>query len=214
MKVICYAYRSWALKIFESIKESEKILVCSKDYEIVKKTSPDLVFFIGWSYMVPEEIVNNYTCVCIHPSPLPKYRGGSPIQNQIINGEKESAVSLFIMDTGIDTGDIVYQSEFSLNGKLDDIFENISTVGAKGVNFVIENFNDLSKIRRKQDWCVATVFKRRKQSDSEIKISDFENFEPEHFYNKIRALNDPYPNAYIKCKNGKKLFLIDANYEE
>ena len=48
----------------------------------------------------------------LHPSPLPKYRGGSPIQNQIINGESKSAVTLFKINNKIDQGDIIYQKEF------------------------------------------------------------------------------------------------------
>ena len=65
----------------------------------------------------------------LHPSPLPKYRGGSPIQNQIINGEKNSAVTLFKMTRNLDDGDIYKQIPFSLKGSLDDIFNRIIKLG-------------------------------------------------------------------------------------
>jgi len=51
---------------------------------------------------VPIELIDEYDCYCIHPSDLPKYRGGSPIQNQIIDGVKDSAVTLFKMDYDLD----------------------------------------------------------------------------------------------------------------
>ena len=57
-----------------------------------------------------------------HPSPLPKFRGGSPIQNQIINGKSDSAVSIFKISEKLDEGDIIYQKYLSLEGELSKIF--------------------------------------------------------------------------------------------
>ena len=213
MKLVYYGYRDWAFEVFRGVKAKEKYLVTTQDYDIVDSIKPDLVFFVGWSYKIPENIVNDYTCVCLHPSPLPKYRGGSPIQNQILRNEKDSSVSLFIMDEGLDTGDVLYQSEFSLSGSLDDIFDRIVTIGIRGINYITNNANNLNNIKTKQDDSVATFFRRKKQSDSEIKISDFEKYEPEYFYNKIRCLNNPYPNAFIRCKNGEKLFILSTRIE-
>jgi len=213
MKVLYYGYRDWAFKIFKGIELKNKYLSTTQDYDIIEKIEPDLVFFVGWSYKIPEHIVSNYTCVCLHPSPLPKYRGGSPIQNQILCDEKESAVSLFVMDEGLDTGDVLYQSNFSLDGTLSDILDRVSILGVRGINHIINSSGDLNNIRLKQDNSAATFFKRRKQSDSEIKLSDFEEHDPEYFYNKVRCLNNPYPNAFIRCKDGRKLFILSTRVE-
>ena len=213
MKILYYGYRDWAYDIFKNIEINDKYLITTQDYDIIKNINPDMIFFVGWSYRIPEHVVDDYTCVCLHPSPLPRYRGGSPIQNQILRNEKESSVSLFIMDEGLDTGDVLYQSSFSLDGTLSEIFDRISILGIEGINYIINNFNDLNNIRLKQNSSDATFFRRRKQGDSEIKSSDFEKYKPEYFYNKIRCLNDPYPNAFIKCKNGQKLFILSAKIE-
>ena len=114
--LIC-GYRDWALNLFNNVNNSviEKcIYIDDKDLleEMIDIYNPTYIFFIGWSWIVEDDIVNNYPCICLHPSPLPKYRGGSPIQHQIINGEVESAVTLFKMDKGIDTGDILFQKKF------------------------------------------------------------------------------------------------------
>lgn len=214
MRIIFYGYRDWSFKIFNDIKSEEKYLITHSDYDIIDKINPDIVFFVGWSHIIPKKIVEGYTCVCLHPSPLPKYRGGSPIQHQIINGESISAVSLFIMDDGLDTGDILYQSEFDITGNLSDVFNRIIQLGIKGINYIIDNIDNIDKIRVKQNNDESSSFKRRVPGDSEIYLDDFLNNDPLYLYNKIRSLNDPYPNAFVKCKNGKKLFITESRYEE
>lgn len=214
MKILFYGYRDWSFKIFNQINFDKKYLITHDDYEIINQVKPNLIFFIGWSNIIPDNIVNNNICICLHPSPLPKYRGGTPIQHQIINNEKESAVSLFIMDDGLDTGDILYQSNFSLEGKLDDIFDRIIKGGVDGINFIINNYDKIDYIRKPQNNELSTTYKRRKESDSEITFDEILNNGPVYLYNKIRSLNDPYPNAYIKCKDGKKIYILDSKYEK
>ena len=129
-KVMICGYRDWSYQLYSKL---EYIYDCDMTYiddnhfleTAIKEIQPDIIFFIGWSWIVEQDIIDNYPCICLRPSPLPKYRGGSPIQHQIINGEKESAVTLFEMDGGIDTGDILYQESFSLDGDLKDVFNRI-----------------------------------------------------------------------------------------
>lgn len=212
MKIAYYGFRDWAIDIFKLTQDCEKYLISHEDYECLHGIKPDLVFFIGWSNIIPSEIIHEYTCICLHPSPLPKYRGGSPIQHQIINGETESAVSLFIMDEGVDTGDILEQRFFSLEGSLDQIFGRIVKEGAIAINGIIHNYKSNNTKASKQDQEKSTFYKRRKPHESEITLEEILSKEPEYLYNKIRALADPYPNAYVKCKNGKKLFILESKY--
>jgi len=216
MRIVFYGYRDWAFDIFKNIDLKDKLLITNQNYDIIKKIKPEIVFFVGWSYIVPKDIIENYYCICLHPSPLPKYRGGSPIQNQLINGETWSAITLFKMDEGIDTGDIINQYGFSLKGNLKQIFKRIIHNSTNSINIVIENF-DIFKNEinlKKQDENRATFFKRRKPSDSEITIEEIQNSTPKRLYNKIRGLSDPYPNAYIKCKNGEKLYILKTKHEK
>jgi methionyl-tRNA formyltransferase len=214
MKIVYYGYRDWSINIFSKINMSVKYLVTTNDYSILDYINPDLIFFIGWSSIVPNDIIENYTCICLHPSDLPKYRGGSPIQNQIIDGIEDSKVSFFIMDEGVDTGDILYQPYLSLRGKLSNIFSDIEKIGTEYINRIIDDYKNNILNSYKQDESKSSFCKRRKESDSEIKIDDILNNDPVYLYNKIRSLNDPYPNAFIRCKNGKKLFLIESKYEK
>ena len=142
----------------------------------------------------------------LHPSPLPKYRGGSPIQNQIINGEKKSAVSIFIMNQDLDAGPICRQEEISLCGNLDNIFDRIVIAGTKLTLDMLEN--GLNPYE--QDHNLATYHERRRPWQSEITIDELESQSAEYLYNKIRMLQDPYPNAYIVGKDGQKLYIKEA----
>ena len=146
----------------------------------------------------------------MHPSPLPKYRGGSPIQHQIINGERISAVTFFKMTDKLDAGKIIFRLPMSLEGELKDIFFRLKDLVVTSIFIILNNKLQVQL----QDETEATYFKRRKPSESEINYDDIKNKTAEQLYNKIRSLQDPYPNAYIVCKDGKKLYLKTANYEK
>ena len=127
--ILLCAYREWALDIARHLektfadKAEFRIITSDEEFnKVIPSLSPSLIFFIGWSWILPKDIVNSNACYCLHPSPLPKYRGGSPLQHQIIKGEPESAVTLFRMDEQVDKGPIAWQKSFSLNGDLKDLF--------------------------------------------------------------------------------------------
>jgi methionyl-tRNA formyltransferase len=214
MKIACITYRDWAIDIYERIYEvyesKHTFLIWRTKAEFcdvkLKEFKPDLILWYGWSWIVEETFVNNYKSIMLHPSPLPKYRGGSPIQNQIINGEKIGAVSLFKMNVGIDTGDIYQQLPMSLSGTISDIFKRISDLGFAGTVNILEGNYTLVP----QDNSKSTFFKRRTPKDSEITIEEIKNKSSEYIYNKIRMLDDPYPNAFIKTSDGKKLVIKQA----
>ena len=211
MKVWICAYREWALEIYNQVKEEINcdLITTKEQFNKIQFAKNDIIFFLGWSWIIPNNIIQKYKCICLHPSPLPKYRGGSPIQHQIINGESLSAVTFFKMTDKLDEGPILYQEYFSLKGNLKDIFSRIIPLGTSGILRIL-TFNIKEDL---QDESQATFYKRRKPEDSEISIEDFKKYTAKELHNKIRALQDPYPNAYIKCKD-KKLFIQISNYEK
>lgn len=219
MKILCCTYREWAKAICRKLEDSFKENYCflyinSKEQyssKLINELNPDLILWYGWSWIVPKNILDNYYSVMLHPSPLPKYRGGSPIQNQIINGEKNSAVTLFKMNDKMDAGPIIKQKDFSLSGNLDDIFNRIINTGFELSLDLLKNFPNIQTIDQKGN---PTYFTRRSPNESIITIEDIKNNSANHLHNKIRALQDPYPNAYIKCGDGKKLFITHTKYEK
>ena len=208
--ILCITYRSWATKIYDMLEQSLpeynfKIINNQDLYseDIIHSFQPDIILWYGWSWIIPPNIIEQYECLCLHPSALPKYRGGSPIQNQIINNEQLSAVTIFKMNDGIDTGDIIKQVPMLLKGNIQEIFNRMSEIGFIATYDLLTNGYSLQKQNNNQ----STYFSRRKPSDSEITVNEILSQSADYLYNKIRMLTDPYPNAYIKDKNAIKFIL-------
>ena len=215
MRIACIGYRKWALNIYDKLATTTDhtlLILRSKsqyDIELLNSFRPDLLLFYGWSWVVPSHLINNYTCLMLHPSPLPRYRGGSPIQNQIIAGETSSKVTIFVMSDQLDAGDIVAQQDLDLTGTLDQIFSRIEDIGLKLTNELLTDGIQ----RMPQDHSSATLCERRTSTESEITHEELTNQSALYLYNKIRMLADPYPNAYIMTADGKRLFITSAHIE-
>jgi methionyl-tRNA formyltransferase len=209
MRIACVGYREWALKIYDGLsRETDNtfLIIRSKkqfDEQAILDFKPDMILFYGWSWIVDEGILSSADCIMLHPSPLPKYRGGSPLQNQIISGEQSSKVTLFIMTNELDAGDIIAQEELSLRENLNSILNNISEIGLRLTKKILDD--GYSRTQQEQD--KATYCKRRNPSDSELTIRELQECDGDYLYNKIRMLADPYPNAYIVTVDGKKLYI-------
>ena len=212
-----FAYREWAINIYQWLSnngDSWKLITVDKfcNKEIIDDIKPDIIFFVGWSWVVPKEITDAYPCLCLHPSPLPKYRGGSPIQNQIINGETDSAATIFKMGDEMDAGDIIKQSPLSLDGYLDDILNRIEAVGRNLLYEIIEDYTWDAVQGKVQDDSVATWYPRRRPEYSELRPIDLTEFSAKQIYDMVRCLQPPYPEVFINCKEGK-LILEKVRYE-
>lgn len=224
MKVLYCAYRDWAKDMFlyskhnsflyDSLDVDWKMITTTNELLSENLSEYELIFFIGWSEIIPSEIVNNNFCICLHPSPLPKYRGGSPIQHQIINGETESAVTFFKMTDKLDAGPILQQEIFELSGDLTQVLSRIKNLGSVMVRSIIYEYQKGTLKLTEQDESQATFYKRRTPKQSEITLDELMNSTAVDLHNKIRALQDPYPNAYIKLNNGEKLYLKESCYKQ
>ena len=129
---------------------------------------------------------------------MPKFRGGSPIQNQIIRNIKKTKSTAFIMNNGIDTGDILLQKTLSLEGNIADIVDRITQNNYDLITKIIQG----RFIQKKQPG-KSTLFKRRQPFESELKSLNHPN---QYIYNFIRMLQDPYPNSFLKIDGHKIIF--------
>lgn len=96
----------------ERIKRPEAV-------EELKKQEADLFVVAAFGQILSQEILDmpKYGCLNIHASLLPKYRGASPIQHVILDGEEITGITIMQMDAGVDTGDILYQREIAISGE-------------------------------------------------------------------------------------------------
>ena len=91
----------------------------------INKIKPRIIFFIFWSKKISENIFSKFLCIQFHSSDLPKFRGGSPIQNQILKKIYKTKLSAFKINQKIDDGDICLKSNISLYGKAENIYQTI-----------------------------------------------------------------------------------------
>lgn len=184
----------------------------TKDYEqVIKKLNLDLILVLGWYYMVPKstrELVR-YGAWGIHASLLPKYAGGAPLNWAIINGEKQTGVTLFRMEDGVDDGDIIAQKAFSIEYEdtIKEVYDKATTASKQILAVTLVNIENITF--KVQDKSKIEIYSQRKPEDGEIDFSKTS----EEIYNFIRAQSSPYPGAFIKTIDGKKLIIEKARVE-
>ena len=185
---------------FTTIKnlKSKKIL------QILNKT--DLGLICGFPHIFKEFQFNipRYGLINLHAGKLPNYRGGSPLNWQIINDEKYFGISVIKIDKGIDTGDIIFEKKFKLLNKykIEDLHRIANYFFPKLLYNSIFKLISGKKLK-KQNEKKAKYYKQRKPEDSLINPSDTS-------YKKLtlllRAMSNSYPKPYI-LYGGKKVFI-------
>lgn len=202
MKVIIATIKSWniehACSLKEELRGTHEVIVYTKKDEItvenMEKNNPDVIFFPHWSYMIPEQITKRWKCVVFHMTDLPYGRGGSPLQNLIVRGHKETMISAIQVTKELDAGPVYMKKPLSLEGTAQEIYERASNVifGEMIPEFIRE-----FPTPQEQSGEVV-VFQRRKPKDGEIKG----DMSPKDIYDFIRMLDaEGYPPAYLEYGN-------------
>ena len=171
-----------------------------------------LNFKQSFSHFNSQKLINSakYGTLNMHAGPLPFYRGGSPLNWQIINGEKKIGISIIKMSKGIDTGPVLDEKFFVLK-KNDDI-QNVHNKANS--LFPKMMFNSIKKIIKpnffflKKNAKKISYFKQRKYEDGLINWKKLKNYE---VFNFIRAITKPYPGAFTMNSKRQKIFIYKCN---
>jgi len=174
-----------------TVLQPEKL---DNDFETkLKKINTDIFVVASYGKIIPKNILDipRHGSVNAHGSLLPKYRGASPIQTAIVNGEEKTGITLILMDAGMDTGDILKQQEIEIyaDDTYKTLLEKLSESGAKMLNDVLPVLVDGKIKSAKQDSAKATYTKILRSMDYEI---DW-NKSAKEIHNFVRGM---YPNAY------------------
>jgi methionyl-tRNA formyltransferase len=181
--------------------------------EKIKEKEIDWLFIIGWSQIASEETINapKLGIIGAHPTLLPEGRGRAAIPWAIIKGLKQTGVSFFKMDSGVDTGDILAQQVISIEER-----ETATTLYKKVDEAHVCLFLDtLPKLisgdysLQKQDESMATYWEGRTPADGEI-TKDMSVDEVDRL---VRATTHPYPGAYYYDVNGNKIVIWEGSSE-
>jgi methionyl-tRNA formyltransferase len=206
MKILFCAYREWALSIYaglDAIFTSQNHIldkvITSEDLDLrARSENWDVIILVGWSWKVPADIVNNKLVIGMHPSNLPHYSGGSPIQNQILDGIEDTCATLFKLNEQFDEGEIIDKEPIDLRGHLDDVLKNIASASTNLILRFVEKFPNNQYA--KQPKIVKTRLKRLKPDNSQL--PSLNGMTCKEMWDFIRCREDPYPNAYFHDQTG------------
>ena len=193
--IIVAGSKPWNKEIFETFTKKKKLnwffvsTPAQLDSVLVKISKPDFLFFLHWNWKVSSEIIKKHECVCFHITDLPFGRGGSPLQNLILNGNKETMISAFKMVEELDAGPIYIKKPLLLNGRAEDIYRTANNLSLEIMIWIIEN--KPSPVTQNNN---PTYFNRRGIKESLLPL----NSSLSSIYDFIRMLDAPtYPKAYI-----------------
>ena len=185
------------------------------DYKCVLDLEPDMIVTCAYGQIIPKEILDypKYGCINVHASLLPKLRGGAPIHKAIIDGYKETGITIMYMDVKMDNGDIISQSKTEIldSDNLESLHDRLSIMGRdlllETLPSIISNTNN----RIKQNEDEVTFAYNIKREEEHI---DFNKTSREVF-NLIRGLS-PIPSANaIIFDNEMKIYeskILDKKY--
>lgn len=160
-------------------------------FKFLSELNPRFVFFPHWSSMVSSDIYENFECIIFHMTDLPFGRGGSPLQNLIVRGFRETKISAIKCVKAIDSGPIYLKRNLRLDGSAQEIFCQAATVIEEMIVEIVKK-----EPRPTPQVGEAVVFKRR--SPSESRISNPKSVV--ELFNFIRMLDaDGYPHAFVEC---------------
>jgi len=153
----------------------------------LKRNNYNLFMVVAYGKILPKEIINipKYGTINVHPSLLPKFRGATPVQSAILSAEKETGVTIMLMDEEMDHGPILAQKHIDISNipSTEELGENLAVMaGEMIVDLVPKLFSENTK-PLKQKHTNATYTKKIKKEDGLIDLNDT----PEKNYRKFKA---------------------------
>ena len=174
---------------------------------ILKKKKYFLNIAAGWPLIFPSKVINLSTkgTINLHAGKLPEYRGGSPLNWQMIEGKKKIFISIIKMKKKLDAGPIHYQTKINLKDSenINDLHKKVNQIfpiiTKKVIENIIKNKKPINQSKKN-----VRYLKQRNKYDGKI---EWNKMDAKKVYNMVRALNKPYPGAFYF--NKKSTFRID-----
>jgi len=218
MNVIFCAYRDWAIKVLPTVQkhpavgksvhitDNEQLYIILRDPAQLKVW--DIVLFAGWSTPPDEWATKIIPMFSEHPATSDRYSPGTPLQNQILDGKIQTKHRLVKVGfPELSERSWSHEVDMDLSGNMSDIlFQMEATSHVLFTRFL----NDYPRMRWNV-WDELPLEKqvpRRVPSQSRIEKIDFSQMTARDLYDRMRCLEDPYPNAYIEDETGKLYFKL------
>ena len=195
------------IPVYQPVKVREEAFV-----QILRELDPEVIVVAAFGQILPESILNmpKYGCINVHASLLPKYRGAAPIQWSVIDGEKETGVTIMYMEKGLDTGDMIEHVVVPIDTKEtgESLHDKLAVAGGPLLLDVLAKLENGTAVRTPQndaDSCYAKMLTK------DLGKIDW-NKDAVSIERLIRGLNS-WPSAYTAFYD-KTLKIWDADVEE
>jgi methionyl-tRNA formyltransferase len=173
--------------------------------EALLKISCDFIVVAAYGQILPKDVLDHAPCINLHASILPQYRGASPIQQAILNGDKETGVTAMLMDVGLDTGDILKTAKIAIGDDemVGSLFARLTACAAGLTIDVLKNFDAITPLP--QDDTMASHCTKITKQQGEVAFTD-----ALALYNRYRAFT-PWPGVYLESGlKLKKIMLVES----
>jgi len=166
----------------------------AEQVEILKQYNPDVICVVAYGLLLPESVLNVATCINVHPSSLPRFRGAAPLQHTLIAGDTDTDLCIMAMEKGLDTGDVYKRINYELSEDtyLDTHHDKMSSEGSVHLLDVVLNWDEYKDkgVKQVEDGVIYAH-----KIDKETQTLDFSKTATE-LYNLVRGLS-PVPGGIV-----------------
>jgi methionyl-tRNA formyltransferase len=175
-----------AIPVFTSILPND---LCA----LIEESQADHVVISSYNRIIKGDLLERYTVINVHFSPLPRYRGRAPVNWAIINGETFAAISIHLVDSGLDSGNILYQKKIPILPRdvVTDLYQRLNALQEQHLGQTVVRVAS-GYTGTPQDQTMATYGCARLPQDGEIDWKDSAT----HIDRLVRALAPPFPGAF------------------
>jgi methionyl-tRNA formyltransferase len=193
-RYIVASCKPWHQMRFDQISQAEPGMWAyvnsrSELESVTERGAPRYIFFLHWNWKLPTSFLSRYECVCFHMTDLPYGRGGSPLQNLIVNGRRETKVTAVQMVEELDAGPIYAKRSMGLAGRAEDLYQRAGELSWEIIRWMVRE--EPTPVPQKGE---VVRFERRKPFQSALPNTG----DMQKIYDHIRMLDAPtYPKAFI-----------------
>lgn len=195
-KYIVVGSKPWNERLFDQYlgKQSDTYWFIKSKEDLtlsnIKQWHPRYIFFLHWSWKVPDDLIEAYECVCFHMTDVPYGRGGSPLQNLILQGHSLTKLTALRMTQDFDAGPVYLKETLSLTGNAEEIYIRATELSFDMIEQIIQN-----QPEPLPQTGPVTTFRRRQPHESEL--TEVRSLQKLHDF--IRMLDaEGYPKAFIQ----------------
>lgn len=177
--------------------------------ELIEDLEPDIFVVVSYGHIIPKSLLNvaKYGAVNIHGSLLPKYRGASPIQQALLQGDTTTGITIMKLSEKMDEGPVIFLKRMPIeeNDTFETLYKKLAILGGEFIVPAMLDYIDETLQPIPQDHSRATYCEKIEKNDGLI---DWENMTAQEIHNRVRAFT-PWPGCFTYWQ-GKRLKLIEV----